>query len=752
MSSKTVQSARVDDHPSSRQKSQVLRSAKIDDTPDGKLDLPGHVSADIAIIADFTSGDLAWRLAAETRIQAAAGYTTAFVHVPADRNAPRPIHPDLNACVLEGLARPVDPASQVVRARLALIRDPGTLLQQFLDGKTFPLPRVLADRVVSIASGRPAAEGGGANDQRTDSLVRSVFGAANIWAAETEGARSSLMQASLHVIDELWRPSFPRTEMIRARQRVRHTAAVVGSAGAQVFAWWSANADEMKLALGAGGQSLVRLLLSSMANGQTFPEDWEILATDEIGIGRFLRGLDFFVFCPTRRPESYPLLPIAMAMALGIPTILHPALRNIFGDGARYALPEEVPAIIRDLHGDEESFTKASERAAATDFFSAEVHMKRLRVLLGERNARQLRLQKAERPILFVSSNGVGLGHLTRQLAIARRLPSDSPPVFATMSQGFSVVEQCGFPVEYIPFATQARFDVANWDDWLAAQLGQIIDLHGAAALVFDGIRPFDGLIRTLRVHRNVSAVWVRRPMWRPDTLKEVLGAQRYFNLVIEPGETAAVNDQGATRDYRKAVMQVPPIRLLDEEELLDRKSAAARLGLDPTRPAVLIQLGAGTNRDIVALIDLALATLQAHPEVQPVIAEWKISTMPAELWPDVPRLRAFPLARYFAAFDFTISAAGYNSFHEILSFGMPSILLSNGNQPVDDQPQRASFAEERGAAIALPDSDPGNLQMAIETLMNERARWFLSANCARLRQPNGAVAAAEAIASTVYA
>ena len=36
----------------------------------------------------------------------------------------------------------------------------------------------------------------------------------------------------------------------------------------------------------------------------------------------------------------------------------------------------------------------------------------------------------AERNILFVSSNGVGLGHLTRQMAIAERLAAGWHPMF----------------------------------------------------------------------------------------------------------------------------------------------------------------------------------------------------------------------------------------------------------------------------------------------------------------------------------
>ena len=58
----------------------------------------------------------------------------------------------------------------------------------------------------------------------------------------------------------------------------------------------------------------------------------------------------------------------------------------------------------------------------------------------------------------------------------------------------------------------------------------------------------------------------------------------------------------------------------------------------------------------------------------------------------------AFPNARHFRAFDFAISAAGYNSFHELLHHGVPTIFVPNDNQQVDDQRARAAWAESRGA------------------------------------------------------
>ena len=52
--------------------------------------------------------------------------------------------------------------------------------------------------------------------------------------------------------------------------------------------------------------------------------------------------------------------------------------------------------------------------------------------------------------VLFTTSNGTGLGHLTRSMAIARRLPEKVEPLFLTLSAAAPVVEGMGFPVEYV--------------------------------------------------------------------------------------------------------------------------------------------------------------------------------------------------------------------------------------------------------------------------------------------------------------
>ena len=712
------------------------------------------IAADIAVIADFSSGEMAWRLESEIRAQAELGYRTALIHVQAGaREAPSHIHPDINACVEQGLAAPVEPAGTAVRTRLALVYDAEGLFRNLLAGQVVTLPRILTDFVVAIGFelNRPPDN---ATAKQTDILIRSAFGTTTVWAAESQNVQRRMRENGLHVLDELWRPSVPASLVRPTGSSVLRSAPVIGCAGNGASAWWKSNAAEMTAAFGKPGQRLVRLLLPTPTDGAPFPKDWGTLYSDEVSLRNYLGGLDAFVFCPSDEAVEPPRVVIAAALSCGLPTILHPRYKSIFGDDALYADATKASALVLQQFQIESLARRQQCDLRATKAlksYGSHIHGTRVGALIGPASSQPPRKRiSPRRKVLFVSTDVIGLGHLTRQLAIARRCPSHIDPIFATSSQGFNVVRQAGFEVEYIPYYDQARFDVVTWNDWLAAQLIQIMDTNAVDGIVFDGAIPHDGIVEAMKKRRRLASIWVRRGMWRKHQTRHALDRQRYFDLVIEPGDVASASDEGATRDFRCGVMAVPPITLLDRREILDRTAAAASLGLDPKRPAVLIQLGADITRDVAAVVDRILTVLAAHPDVQPVFAEWNISAVPLDLWPTLRRLRGFPFSRCYGAFDFSISAAGYNTFNEIISFQLPTIFLSNTNRVTDDQPGRAAFAQENGAALVLSEHDISGLRVGVESLLQEKARAYLRANCQKLAQPNGAAAAADAIAVMV--
>ena len=200
--------------------------------------------------------------------------------------------------------------------------------------------------------------------------------------------------------------------------------------------------------------------------------------------------------------------------------------------------------------------------------------------------------------VLFVSSNGAGMGHLTRLMAMARRRAATVRPLFASMSQAVPVVGDEGFGWEYIPSRGDLGFGPRRWNMLLERRMTALLRRERPDVVVFDGTFPYDGVLDAVRRVGGIRLVWSRRGMWRPGLGARQLGRADRFDLVIEPGELAAARDRGATAGLADAV-RVGPVTLLDAAEQVDRNEAARVLGVDPRRPTALLTLGAGTINDI---------------------------------------------------------------------------------------------------------------------------------------------------------
>jgi hypothetical protein len=343
--------------------------------------------------------------------------------------------------------------------------------------------------------------------------------------------------------------------------------------------------------------------------------------------------------------------------------------------------------------------------------------------------------------ILFVSSNGTGLGHLTRSMAIAKRLDPALEPLFVTFSAAAPVVRGFGFPVEYV--AAYDRPGAGNdwrWTRRVRARLESLVAEAAPAVVVFDGTHPYERLLPALR-SAGASLVWCRRAMWRPESDTAPLWRSHLFDAVLEPGELAAEADAGPTASRRTEARVVDPIVLLDRDELLPRVDAERELGLAPGRVNAIVQLGQGPGVGVAS--QRCLRHLAGRGDVQ-------VAALPSTLaaLDQVPagiiRLRAtYPISRYLGAFDLAVAAAGYNAYHELVHLGVPSLFVPMRRQ-TDDQAARARYAEERGLAKACAGPDDPALETQLDELLDPAARAAIAGRLGALRRPNGSQEAAD--------
>lgn len=347
-----------------------------------------------------------------------------------------------------------------------------------------------------------------------------------------------------------------------------------------------------------------------------------------------------------------------------------------------------------------------------------------------------------EKPtIILATSNGIGMGHLTRASAIAAELKSYANPVIISMASGVVEVPKiAGVKFEYVPGRDRKWMGRFEWDRYLRDRIVSLIDETNAKIVSFDGVVPYPGIIGIKSVRPDVKLVWVRRGFWQKTPQRYLLNLQsKMMDLIITPGDFGQSYDKGPTSTRNDSVL-VNPISIYREKTTLDRSSARELLGLDKDRPAVLVQLGIG-EADLNAKMTAALSGLTDWPNLQVVLTKEPVTANGENLAPaglDIKIIRHFPLANVLHAFDAAICAAGYNSVHEELAAKIPTLFIPN-IRGTDNQATRADWAADNQMALTVNQANLVDIKNGVVKLTQASIRENLSSNCAKLPEVSGA-------------
>jgi Glycosyltransferase family 28 C-terminal domain len=347
------------------------------------------------------------------------------------------------------------------------------------------------------------------------------------------------------------------------------------------------------------------------------------------------------------------------------------------------------------------------------------------------------------RRVLMVSSNGAGMGHLTRLLAYAQRADGVQP-YFLSLSQAVPIVGRFGHPYEYLPSKAPTGFDPGHWRAYFHRRVSEAVDRLKISAVVFDGTWPYEGIPDVRHDHPDVPWVWSRRGMWYRGMNRDQLAKVEWFELVVEPGDFASPADPGVTTDAPAA--RVGPVTLLDPAELHDRAAARQALGLDAHAPTALVMLGAGNINDSSSATRVVVDALRAL-DLRVCVTHAEIAEKVGTADRDVHVVNAYPLSLHYHAFDVAVSAAGYNSFHELLRFGVPTLFLPNLETSLDDQRSRARYAADQGWAHSLDRAEPHPVGKLLEDLIENGPAMV--ARVGAIDPGNGAAEAMALIART---
>ncbi|UYV55703.1 glycosyltransferase [Priestia megaterium] len=341
---------------------------------------------------------------------------------------------------------------------------------------------------------------------------------------------------------------------------------------------------------------------------------------------------------------------------------------------------------------------------------------------------------------LFVPTNGAGLGHLTRCLAIAKRLKKLDPNreiIFFSTSAAMNLILQEGFLGYHIPSQMVCRKYVKSkeWHSLFQEHLRRIIKLHQPNLLFFDGVYPYAGLITSMRETKGMKKVWMRRGLGKK-VRPEVNKKEKEFDMVIVPKELFIPQEERKTGKHYYS----NPIIYLEKSELLNREHIRRKWKVPENHKLVFVSLGAGNINNINPIISKILAALRKRKDISIVISESIIGKklqIPEQ--ENLLIIRDYPISSYYNAFDLAITASGYNSFHELLFFNVPSIIIPNQMTKTDNQVARALSAEKAGAAIVIKNESILEIEKAITMALDPKRQLLMKNATQKLIYKNGA-------------
>ena len=362
--------------------------------------------------------------------------------------------------------------------------------------------------------------------------------------------------------------------------------------------------------------------------------------------------------------------------------------------------------------------------------------------------------------ILFYAVNGLGLGHVTRLLAIARKVRARSPEaeiVFLTSSEAEDVIFREGFAAFKVPSKTlriEAHLRPSTYARMLQTVVLNLLASFHPHVLVVDTFPAgtIQELLPVLRWDsRKVFVYRVQRPEIATSAI--VQNTLTLYDLAVVPhieGEEEAPLPAGLDACW------AGPIMIRDRADALPREEARQRLGLPLDAPIVYVTFGGGGDCTVGASFELVLEALTAEPLLDDRGRPAQYAAASAPLFRGrtqqrdrVTPLAYYPIAELFSAFDAAISAAGYNSATELLHHGIPTAFVPFARQ-VDDQEARAQRIADAGAGLYLSDLQPCGVRTAVTRLLDPSVAAAMSERARALVPMNGADKAAEAILELV--
>jgi len=302
--------------------------------------------------------------------------------------------------------------------------------------------------------------------------------------------------------------------------------------------------------------------------------------------------------------------------------------------------------------------------------------------------------------------------------SVAREMRRQDPNmeiIFFTTMPTLHIPYVDNFPTYHLSGRYKHKdMDSSTWNMMVEEMLTLVLETHNPKYFLFDGAYPYRGMLNSIYGHDQITKVWMRRGMFRKGSSIPVDSIE-YFDLIVHPSDAVEVKD--SELEHSVSTLRVPPITLLNNDELLSKEKARGRLNLPVDALVTYVQLGAGQINDIDSEIRMTIDALLMHSDMHIVLGESMLGERLNFSHERVHLLRDYPNSMYYNGFDFAVQAGGYNSFHEMRNLGIPTLFYPNMNTGMDDQLARCKVAEDEQWGLVLSKRTEKSISSSIKKL-----------------------------------
>lgn len=321
---------------------------------------------------------------------------------------------------------------------------------------------------------------------------------------------------------------------------------------------------------------------------------------------------------------------------------------------------------------------------------------------------------------IFIPTNGNGLGHAQRCSLIAQEITDDHTVRFAAFPSCVEMLQSRGFPC--VPMVQRS----ADHADEYAADIINYLRLRSLTKegdqIVFDGGYVFDSVYRVIS-ELNAPAIWIRRGLWRTKQINPVsLERERAFSKVIVPSEAfAELNVDYSTGSKIHKVGPIVQTDQMSSEEIADLRHKLAVQFKNHAKTLVVTMLGGGVASERTAQTQLLCSMLERRCDCLHLIVTWPNAFVPSALysWKNSHVVQTYRASTLCKVADLTVSAAGYNSFHELIYGQIPAIFIPQSAPYMDDQERRARAAHERELVGFVQENELLNLEREVTDFLD---------------------------------